>query len=52
MLKANSIVYKNGLKIPNKYVWWLTFGNHDKIVIVDTFIDTDLVTKAIEQNPL
>ncbi|KAJ4351119.1 uncharacterized protein N0V89_006458 [Didymosphaeria variabile] len=50
-LKAEGVECKNGLKFPNEYVWVCHFNDRNKIVKVDAFMDTDLVTRAIQQNP-
>ncbi|KAL6704164.1 hypothetical protein ACN47E_008724 [Coniothyrium glycines] len=51
-LKAVDVECKNGLKFTNEYVWVCHFNDQDKIIKLNAFMDTDLVTKAIEQNPL
>ncbi|KZM28341.1 uncharacterized protein EKO05_0010452 [Ascochyta rabiei] len=50
-LKAVDVECKNGLKFTNEYVWICHFDDRDMIVKLIAFMDTDLVTKAIEQNP-
>ncbi|KAH7072044.1 hypothetical protein BKA63DRAFT_554909 [Paraphoma chrysanthemicola] len=49
-LKAVGVECKNGLKFPNEYVWCCTFNSDAKIIKIDAFMDTDLVTRAIQQN--
>ncbi|KAH6618438.1 hypothetical protein C7974DRAFT_440635 [Boeremia exigua] len=51
-LKAVGVECKDGLKFTNEYVWVCHFNDQDKIVKINAFMDTDLVTKAIERNPL
>ncbi|KAH7134864.1 hypothetical protein B0J11DRAFT_425192 [Dendryphion nanum] len=50
-LKAVGVECKNGLKFPNEYVWVCHFNDQDKIIKINAFMDTDLVTRAIQQNP-
>ncbi|KNG48005.1 hypothetical protein DDE82_002270 [Stemphylium lycopersici] len=49
-LKAVDVECKNGLKFTNEYVWVCHFDGNDRIVKVNAFMDTDLVTRAIQQN--
>ncbi|KAF3031120.1 hypothetical protein E8E11_000151, partial [Didymella keratinophila] len=51
-LKAVDVDCKDGLKFTNEYVWVCHFNDQDKIVKINAFMDTDLVTRAIERNPL
>ncbi|KAF4548399.1 Hypothetical protein D9617_28g065050 [Elsinoe fawcettii] len=50
-LKAVDTSCKNGLPFTNEYSWVLQFDQNNKIKVVRAYMDTDLVTRAIEQNP-
>ncbi|GME47272.1 hypothetical protein BDV41DRAFT_72418 [Neofusicoccum parvum] len=50
-LEAVDTVCKNGLKFTNFYTWICTFGENGKIVKINAYMDTELVSKAIATNP-
>ncbi|KAH7357517.1 hypothetical protein BKA66DRAFT_612629 [Pyrenochaeta sp. MPI-SDFR-AT-0127] len=50
-LKAVDVKCKDGLPFTNEYVWVCHFNDEDRIVRINAFMDTDLVTRAIQQNP-
>ncbi|KAH6625934.1 hypothetical protein C7974DRAFT_338325 [Boeremia exigua] len=49
-MKAVDVICKNGLAFNNEYVWVCHFNKENRIVKINAFMDTDLVTRAIEQN--
>ena len=48
--EAIDAVCKNGLKYDMRYVWVMLFET-GKIVKARAYLDTDLLTRAMEQNP-
>ncbi|KAF5675987.1 hypothetical protein FCIRC_7218 [Fusarium circinatum] len=51
-LKAVDTKTKSGDAFPNEYTWVLGFNDSGKIATVRAYMDTDLVTRVIEKNPL
>ncbi|KAF5248719.1 hypothetical protein FANTH_5789 [Fusarium anthophilum] len=51
-LKAVDTKTKSGDPFPNEYTWVLGFNDSGKIATVRAYMDTDLVTRVIEKNPL
>ncbi|KAI0973195.1 hypothetical protein F4678DRAFT_478379 [Xylaria arbuscula] len=49
-LKAVDTTTKNGQPFPNVYVWIISLNDEGKIVKVRAYMDTDLVSRVIEQN--
>ncbi|KAH7137499.1 hypothetical protein B0J13DRAFT_559729 [Dactylonectria estremocensis] len=49
-LKAENTKTKDGKPFPNEYTWILGFNDEGKIVTVRAYMDTDLVTRVIENN--
>ncbi|KAL5610553.1 hypothetical protein FOBRF1_006670 [Fusarium oxysporum] len=51
-LKAVDTKIKSGDPFPNEYTWVLGFNDNSKIATVRAYMDTDLVTRVIEKNPI
>ncbi|KAF7177656.1 hypothetical protein CNMCM7691_006017 [Aspergillus felis] len=50
-LKAVDTMCKNGLQFTNEYTWVCEFNEENKIIKIRAYMDTDLVSRAIRENP-